>query len=78
LVTRVSPFAETLKFGPLSWSAGFAEAVHGAAKTPAPIPIATASPPTRPTYAAYDIIPPQRVKIIAGGKYLLVEGCERG
>jgi hypothetical protein len=30
-------------------SGGFAEATHGAAAIPTPIPNATASPPTRPT-----------------------------
>jgi hypothetical protein len=37
-------------------SDGFADATHGVAANPAPMPKATASPPTRPIYLAYPII----------------------
>ena len=36
-------------------SAGLAWAAQGIAITPAPMPIATANPPTRPTYLVYSI-----------------------
>jgi hypothetical protein len=66
--TRVSPLADTLTLVPFSEElddesvaeeselAGLAEAAHGAAASPIPIPSATASAPTRPIYLACPIV----------------------
>jgi len=63
--TRVAPLVDTLRFCPGALepddeeepeSDGLADATHGVAASPAPMPNATANAPTRPTYLAYPIV----------------------
>jgi hypothetical protein len=56
---------------------GLADAAHGAAANPTPIPSATASPPIRPMYRAYPMIILPRVELLSKAGYVRAERTNR-